>query len=174
MTHPIPQSAEYKQALAELRKRLFEDGVRAAVIELNTLTGFRFTALYRFGENDVSSVFFYDRLHPTVVTSPEIPLISAYCSEVKTYGRPFCTTSSLSTAQTSAPPSRVQSFCGVPLIDRAEEMFGTLCHFDFATRALDKPHIELMQSVAELLQEHDQFVLDKLAIDKDTLARRWQ
>lgn len=172
MTHPIPQAAEFEQALTEVRKRLFEDGVRAAVIELNNLTGFRFTALYRFGENDISSVFFFDRLHPTVVTSPEIPLITAYCSEFKTHGRPFCTNNSLSTAQAGMPPARVQSFCGAPLIDRGGEMFGILCHFDFATRALDKSHIELMQSVAELLQEHDQFVLDKLANEKDT--RRWQ
>ena len=162
MKHPAPHLTQFKQTLTEVRKRLFDDGVRAAVIHLNGLTGFRFTALYRFGENGVSSVFFYDRLHPTVVTSPEIPLISAYCSEVQAHRQPFCTNSVLSTAQASKPLSRVQSFCGVPLIDSEGSMFGTLCHFDFATRSLDQQHIELMQSVADLLREHDRFVLAQL------------
>ena len=170
MTHPAPQITQFKQTLGDVRKRLFEDGVRAAVIHLNGLTGFRFTALYRFGESAVSSVFFYDRLHPTVVTSPEIPLISAYCKEVQEHGRAFCTTSGLSTAQANAPQSRVQSFCGVPLIDSEGSMFGTLCHFDFAARSLDPHHIELMQSVAELLREHDRFVLAQLELAG---KRRW-
>lgn len=161
------------ETIAEARKRLFEDGVRAAVIYLNGLTDYRFTALYRFDKKNISSIFFYDRLHPTVTTSPEIPLMNAYCTEVRETGRPFCTVNTLSDAQSTQARTRLQSFCGVPLIDAEGHMLGTLCHFDFSARALEKLDISLMEAMADLLKEHDRFVLDLMESRRAPNAKLW-
>lgn len=161
------------ETIAEVRKRLFDDGVRAAVIYLNSLTDYRFSALYRFTSDAVSSIFFYDRLHPTVTTSPEIPLMHAYCVEVANAARPFCTASALSAAKPAQEPTRVQSFCGVPLIDHEGEMFGTLCHFDFSTRILDRQDLALMEGMAEILKEHDRFVLALMESRRASNAKLW-
>lgn len=160
MTSAPVERPSRDETFSEVRKRLFADGVRAAVIYLNGLTSYRFTALYRFGEDKVSSVFFYDRLHPTVTTSPDIPLMNAYCAEVNSGAKPFCTASSLIDAGGSQQKTQLQSFCGVPLVDGdGKNTFGTLCHFDFAARTLDPADLQLMEAMAQLLREHDRFVI---------------
>lgn len=158
MTSAPVQRPSRDETFSEVRKRLFDDGVRAAVIYLNGLTDYRFTALYRFCGDKVSSVFFYDRLHPTVTTSPDIPLMNAHCAEVNKGAKPFCTASSV-TDVGARQRTLLQSFWGVPLIDGDGNTFGTLCHFDFAARALNAADLQLMEAMAQLLREHDRFVL---------------
>lgn len=159
MTSAPVQRPSRDETFSEVRKRLFDDGVRAAVIYLNGLTDFRFTALYRFGDDKVSSVFFYDRLHPTVTTSPDIPLMNAYCAEVNKGAKPFCSERRMASPSALSQKTQVQSFCGVPLVDADGHTFGTLCHFDFAARTLDAADLQLMEAMAQLLREHDRFVV---------------
>lgn len=159
MTSAPVQRPSRGETISAVRKRLFDDGVRAAVIYLNGLTDYRFTALYRFVDDKVSSVFFYDRLHPTVTTSPDIPLMKAYCAEVNKGAKPFCSASTLIDACRGLQKTPLQSFCGVPLIDSDGSIFGTLCHFDFSVRTLDAAGVQLMEAIAQLLREHDRFVL---------------
>lgn len=160
MTSAPVQRPGRDETISAVRKRLFDDGVRAAVIYLNGLTEYRFTALYRFGEDKVSSVFFYDRLHPTVTTSPDIPLMSSYCAQVSKNAEPFCAASPSTDARKGPQKTSIQSFCGVPLVDSDGNMFGTLCHFDFSARTLDPADLQLMEAMAQLLREHDRFVLE--------------
>jgi GAF domain-containing protein len=50
----------------------------------------------------------------------------------------------------------IRSCCGVPLVDGRGNMFGSVCHYDFAPHAPNDSDVHLLEDVAPLLLEASQ------------------
>jgi len=148
------------ERIAKLKALLAHDGVRAALIFLNSLTTHRFTALYRFDGDMLKNLYFYDREHPEIDSSDEVPILASYCVFVRQSGQRFDVTDSLRDERVCGHPKRmqVQSYCGVPLMDENGEMFGTMCHFDVRPMPITSANIELMEALAPLLKERERLI----------------
>jgi GAF domain-containing protein len=148
----IPNS----DALSQLKRILAIDGVRAAVAYLNSLTTHRFTSLYQFEGETLRNLIFYDRENPEIEKCSDIPVLASYCVFVRESGVMFATDDALQDERVLSHPKRetVQSYCGVPLLDRDGEMFGTICHFDFKPGRVADADVELLECMAPLLQSN--------------------
>lgn len=139
-----------RQTIADL---IAHDNVRDALRYMNGLTNFRFTALYRFDQDQLSSRVFYDREHPDVLSTETIPVEASYCIYVRHNRGPFLVADSLSDERVAAHCKRqeVRSYCGVPLVDARGWMHGSLCHFDFEPHPLRETDLLLLEDIARLL-----------------------
>lgn len=145
------------QAKAILREILFRDGIRPALIYLNGLTPHRFTALYRFGDHLLSNLYFYDRSNPEKDTTEDVPLSVTYCVMMRDSRTSLQIIDAPADARLDGHPSRhqVQSYCGVPLVDYAGKMFGSLCHFDLRPSISNADDVALMEYLGDLLHERE-------------------
>ena len=143
----------------QLRTVFVRDGIRAAIIFLNGLTAFRFTALYRFDDETLHNLYFYDRENPTLASSPDIPVLASYCVFVRELKDKFATADSLRDERVRDHPKKplVHAYCGVPLVDRMGNMFGTNCHFNIEPTPTREADIELMEAMGRLIKEFDTF-----------------
>lgn len=129
-------------------------GIRALLIHLNGLTDHRFTALYRFDEDSLHNLYFFDQQQPEILSCPDIPVLASYCVFVRSSGQTFVTPDSLADERVRGHAKRmeVRSYCGVPLVDDEGRMFGTICHFDFSALPISDDSVALMEAVAPLLK----------------------
>jgi GAF domain-containing protein len=150
----LRMDAGYLDKLRLLRSTVAEDGVRAGLQYLNSLTGHRFTALYRFEGDTLRNAEFFDRENPLVTTTEAIPVLASYCVFVRDAGASFYTENARDDDRLGDHPKRpvIQSYCGVPLRDTEGRMFGTICHFDFAATGISRENLELMEEIAPALQ----------------------
>ncbi|HET7730324.1 MAG TPA: GAF domain-containing protein [Usitatibacter sp.] len=146
---------EYPDDLGRLRQVLQRDGLRALVAHLNQLTQHRFTSLYRFEREQLESICFYDRENPAQTSTPGVPVLASYCVFVRDSALPFQTPDSLCDPRVDGHPKRgvVRAYCGVPLVGEDGRVFGSVCHFDYEPRALTAANLELLETVATLLNE---------------------
>ena len=143
------------EARAAFKSVLEREGIRAALCFLNWLTRHRFTSLYQFDNQMLRSVYFFDRENPLSVASPDIPITASYCVFIRDQGVPFATADAKNDHRVDSHPNRnhVQSYYGVPLLNRAGGVFGSLCHFDLKPLPVTKEDVRLLESAAELMQE---------------------
>ena len=144
-----------RQAVAEIKTILRNDGVRAALIFVNHLTEHRFSALYQFHNDLLRNLYFYDREYPDVETTDEIPVTASYCVFLRDSGLLFHTSDALRDGRVRTHPKReqVQAYCGVPVLDSAGKLFGSVCHFDIQPRVIADEDVDLMEAVALLLRD---------------------
>ncbi|MGH8030043.1 MAG: hypothetical protein ACREO3_08920, partial [Arenimonas sp.] len=107
----------YRTALHRLRTTFADGGLRAGVEYLNSLTGHRFTALYRFDQDTLENVVFFDRDNPEVTTAQSIPVMASYCVFVRDTNATFSTANAALDERVGDHPKRgvLQAYCGVPL-----------------------------------------------------------
>ena len=156
---PIPKDrrftslANFPDSLRELRSILDRGDVRAAIIFLNGLTEHRFTSLYRFDDETLTNLYFFDRDDPNQESTPSIPVMASYCVFVRSTRRTFTIPDALHDDRVRGHPKRqeLQSYCGVPLLDEGGKMFGTICHYDFRPIPITDPNVWLLEEVATLL-----------------------
>ena len=143
-----------KATLDELRTIKARTGIRSMLAYLNGLTEHRFTALYRFDDDSLQNVFFFDRERPEVSSCPTIPIMASYCVFVKNGKTTFKTCDSHDDARLNGHSKQmeVRSYCGVPLIGEDGKMFGTVCHFDYRALPITDDNVMLMERVAEMLR----------------------
>ena len=144
-----------EKALAELKRLLREQGLRPALIFLNHLTQHRFSALYQFENDCLRNLYFYDREHPHVEHTEEIPVTASYCVFLRDSGQLFHTSDALRDERVRTHPQRekLQAYCGVPIHDATGRLFGSICHFDLEPRVISDDDVDLMEAVALLLRE---------------------
>jgi GAF domain-containing protein len=144
-------------ALVELKAILRNDGLRAGLIFLNQLTEHRFSALYQFEGEILRNLYFYDRENPGIESTDEIPVTASYCVFLREGGRLFHTSDALRDARVRTHPKRekIQAYCGVPLLDSAGKLFGSICHFDLQPRIIADADVDLMEEVAFLLRDEE-------------------
>jgi GAF domain-containing protein len=146
------------EAISQLNRILDQEGVRAAVAYLNSLTEHRFTSLYQFQGDTLHNVIFFDRQNPTVTHSDDIPVMASYCVFVRDAQAKFITHDSGKDERVQHHPKRdvVQSYCGVPLLGPDGAMFGTICHFDFLPGRVADIDVALLETMAYLLPKSAQ------------------
>ncbi|MCC6426527.1 MAG: GAF domain-containing protein [Phycisphaerales bacterium] len=154
-------SFDFRTASAELKAIYLSSGVRAALGFLNGLTSHRFTALYRFDDQMLTNLYFFDRHDPSATSSPQIPVLASYCVFVRSSSQMFRTVDALRDERVADHPKRqqIQSYCGVPLCDESGRVFGTICHFDFDPMGISDAIVALMEFMGALLSKHPE--LDK-------------
>ncbi|MBA2690795.1 MAG: GAF domain-containing protein [Burkholderiales bacterium] len=147
----IPNS----DAISNLKRILANDGVRAAVVYLNSLTRHRFTSLYRFDGETLHNLIFYDRENPEIQNCSDIPVLASYCVFVRESRATFATHDAQQDERVGNHPKRktVQAYCGVPLLDQDGKMFGTICHFDFKPGRIADVDVEFLECMAPLLHK---------------------
>ena len=139
--------------LERLRALLDAGDVRGAVILLNSTTPHRFTSLFRFDGDMLRNVVFFDRENPDGDATDDIPVAASYCVFVRDGAGTFTVPDAPNDPRVDGHPKQsvFGAYCGVPLMDAAGRMFGTICHFDYAPRPVDARTIELMEAVAPYL-----------------------
>ena len=144
-----------EQAVREIKRILRSDGVRAALIYVNGLTEHRFSALYQFHDDALRNLYFYDRENPEIESTDEIPVTASYCVFLRDSGMLFHTSDALRDGRVRTHPKReqVQAYCGVPVLDAAGKLFGSVCHFDIQPRVIADEDVDLMEAVALLLRD---------------------
>lgn len=144
----------YRLARHRLKALVESDGLRAGVEYLNSLTGHRFTALYRFDDDTLRNRVFYDRDNPATLATDDIPVLASYCVFVRDGGGAFNTDHAALDDRVGDHPKRhvLQAYCGVPLRDDFGNVVGTICHFDFEPTPISRENLELMEAVAPLLR----------------------
>src|SRR5688572_1178134 len=107
------------RSLQELKLILTCQGVRAALIYMNQRTSHRFSAIFRFDDETLRSVYFYDRLNPGAEHIDELPVEASYCVFIRRTGNPFEVEASLTDPRVQDHPKRntIQSYTGMPLLD---------------------------------------------------------
>jgi GAF domain-containing protein len=144
-----------QDALIQLKAIMRSHGIRPALAFLNSLTEHRFTSLYRFDDETLKNIYFYDHENPTQEATPDIPVMASYCVFVRRLSSTFLVPDALTDERVAGHPRRqeVQSYCGVPLRDVNGDMFGTICHFDFRPVPISDANVELMEAIAPLLRQ---------------------
>jgi GAF domain-containing protein len=147
----MPITAEQISHMRALYQR---DGIRAVLVYLNSLTAHRFTALYRFDDEMLQNLYFYDREQPTFDSCPEIPVMASYCVFVRSSRKTFAISDSITDNRLGDHCKRreIRSYCGVPLLDEDGRMFGTICHFDHRPIPIGDDSVALMEAVASLFK----------------------
>ena len=134
----------------QLRFLLSAGKLRDAMVVLNALSSYRFTALYRFGAAGLENLVLVDRdnLDPPLMES--VPVGDSYCTFVQASGRTFVVEDARIDPRVDGHPKQplVRAYCGVPLRGDDGQPFGTLCHFDFVEVPLPADAVALMEEVA--------------------------
>lgn len=141
-------------SMLQLKAAFTNGGVRGAVAFLNSLTEHRFTSLYQFDGPTLKNITFFDRENPTVESCEDVPVEASYCVFVRDLSARFMVDDAMRDGRVQNHPKKatVQSYCGVPLLDRDGKMFGSICHFDFEPRRISAQDVELLEYMARLLQ----------------------
>lgn len=142
------------EALLQLKAAFAHGGVREAVALLNSLTPHRFTSLYQFDGATLRNITFFDRENPEVESCEDIPVEASYCVFVRDLSTKFMVQDAERDVRVRNHPKQttVQCYCGVPLLDRDGNMFGSICHFDFKPGRIADRDVELLEYMARLLQ----------------------
>jgi GAF domain-containing protein len=144
---------ELSRAFADFVVTLKGRDLRSALATLLKRTDYRFIGIWRFENGRATAVVHYDLENPQVLTTEEVPETASYCCYVREEGAPFKTPNALIDERLAGHPARtqVQAYCGVPVMDSAGTILGTLCHYDVVPRDPEQVNIDLMLSVASYL-----------------------
>jgi hypothetical protein len=149
-------STEEQAFLAQaFTRKLSEEDLIGFLAYLNGLSTHRFTGVYRFEPGWVVSVTLYDREQPDVRIGADVKMKESYCwltgiSEAAYVIEDAALDSRL---DGHAARSEVRSYVAVLLHDKAGTPWGTLCHFDFAPRAVPPGTLSRLQSFRPLVEE---------------------
>ncbi len=119
-------------------RSLLEEGRLADALGcLNAETPFRFTGVYRFDGLTLTNLFLFDRENGFASGGTATRLADTYCLWIHE------TLSVVQMSDSSIDPRAighskrelVRSYCGGPIRDEDGNLFGTICHFDFAPHA---------------------------------------
>ena len=126
---------------------------RQAVEFLNLTSAYRFTALYRISSDQLQNLVIFDRQQPDQPLLDTVPLGDSYCVFVRDLKDAFIVADAADDSRVEAHPKRptVNAYCGVPLIDTAGDVFGTVCHFDFAPVPENPATVDMLKTFAGVL-----------------------
>lgn len=134
-------------------KLLATEGLRAALYSLLRLTDYRFISIFRFRDGRATSVVHVDRENLTLQQADEVQDTATYCCHVRDANGPFVTADAVVDPRTQDHPARdaVRAYCGMPIVDAAGELIGTLCHYDLVPRDPEQLEVDLLVRVAGAL-----------------------
>jgi GAF domain-containing protein len=142
--------------IAEFEQILLKDGVIAGLRYLNRRVEHRCTAIYRLEAMTVRNMYLYDRQGSLL---PEalgvVPLGDSFCQHAIREGS-FLSDDTRADSRVDGSPFKgvVVAYHGIPLVDQSDQLFGTLCHFDFETRRLSDEEFEFLHQAARVLSAY--------------------
>ncbi|HEY6135706.1 MAG TPA: GAF domain-containing protein [Rubrivivax sp.] len=141
------------ERFATFQTRLDSAGLRHALSDILMATDYRYIGIFRFDNGMANSVVHYDRQNPEVLDTSEVLDTATYCCYVRDSQGAFTTADALQDPRLGAHPARgaVRAYCGVPIMDDAGAILGTLCHYDDVPRDPRQIDLELMIQVAAFL-----------------------
>jgi GAF domain-containing protein len=144
-----------EDAFRQFSDKVSRHGLRPALAYLLGLTDFRYIAIFRRNGDKATAAAYYDREHPDVVATDEVPASATYCQLAIESQAPFITADALQDPRLVSHPARhaVQSYSGVPLMTPEGELLGTLCYYDEVPRDTDQIDLELIVNVASALEQ---------------------
>ncbi len=148
---PTHRDAIYAQVQATVQR----SGVRAALVHLLMETDYRYIGIFRFEGGMATAAVHYDRENPDQLRIAEVPQNTTYCYFIKESHGVFTTPNALADERLVLHPARttVQSYCGVPILDREGMLLGSLCCYDVVPRSVEQVDMGLMMRVANMLAE---------------------
>ncbi|MFG5776247.1 hypothetical protein ACFIQF_04175 [Comamonas sp. J-3] len=149
-------SSYVQDALLDLNQVLAQQGAQAALALLNARAPHRFTAANKFEDGHMVCLLLHDKagkLQPGMVA--KVPLGHSFCQFVMRDGS-FNTTHSGEDERLLGHPSQgvMLSYCGVPLLNAAGEVAGTLCHMDAQSQQLSDAEFDVFQRAARVLPKY--------------------
>jgi GAF domain-containing protein len=152
LTQQLPATLPSPEVQAFL-DRCAGQGLKAALADLNGRVPHRYTALYRLEDAQLKNVELIDKageLRPEFLAS--VPLTDSFCQFVLRDGA-FLTEDSARDERLDGHPYKgvMVAYHGVPVIDGAGELFGSLCHFDVQVQPLSDAEFAHLQGVAQAL-----------------------
>jgi hypothetical protein len=156
---PGPAAEPREETLDQLlRQRAERSDMRGLLALLNATGPFRFTSILRFDEDDqLTSVWTFDRQHGGVDSFPlDATVPSSYCAMVRASGAAFELPDAALDPQVAGHPKRysVLSYCGVPLHDANDALYGSLCHYDLSPRFFGAKTRATLEAAASILKQH--------------------
>ena len=142
--------------IAEFAQVLSREGAVAGLRFLNRRVEHRCTAIYRLEALTVRNLYIYDRegaLLPELLGV--VPLGDSFCQHALRDGS-FLSDDTRTDPRVEGSPFKgvVVAYHGLPLLDNACELFGSLCHFDFVPRSLPDEEFEFLQHAARVLSSY--------------------
>ena len=140
-------------AVAEFERVLEQDGILAGLRFLNRRVAHRCSAIYRLQHLTARNLYFHDRegaLLPAAFGT--VPLGDGFCQHALREGC-FLTDDTRTDSRVDGSPFKgvVIAYHGLPLLDKTDRLFGSLCHFDFVPRSLPDEEFEMLKEAASLL-----------------------
>ena len=142
-------------AFQQFTQTVAEEGLRAALAYLLSLTDYRYIAIFRRNGDKATAAMFYDRDDPQTVRVEEVPVTATYCNIAVDNKALFATANALEDPRLVSHVARetVQSYWGVPVMTPEGEILGTLCQYDNVPRDPSQVNLELMIEVACALEQ---------------------
>lgn len=128
----------------------------AGLAYLNARVEHRFTGVYQLVNGEMHNVYLYDKLGEII---PEflkaVPLEDSFCQFVLRDGL-FCTSNTALDARLNGHKYQgvLGAYYGVPLLNNAGELYGTLCHFEEANQELPDAEFAFFQKAAQVLPKY--------------------
>jgi GAF domain-containing protein len=151
---PSPRDEIFAQFLHTLET----SGVRDALAGLLKHTDYRYIGIFRFHNGMATAAVHFDREDPEALRIGEVPQNNTYCYFIKESRGVFTTPNSLQDSRLATHPAceAVQSYCGVPILDAAGDLLGSLCYYDVVPRAAEQVDMGLLMRVANTLAQRNQ------------------
>jgi GAF domain-containing protein len=146
-----------EKSYTALQGALSIGGLHSGLAYLNSRVEHRFTAVYRLEKLMMRKIDLIDKAPDHLDTSglQTVPLGDSFCQFALREGF-FRTAKTTGMDDLKGHPYQgvIESYVGLPLVKVQGEVFGTLCHFDFAERPLSDDEFTFLQRVARLLPRY--------------------
>lgn len=143
-----------RRAIVEgMRAKLVTGDVRGALAILNGASTHRFTAIYRFDEDQLVNLCLVDRENPDAKLFPTIPVTASYCVYLREPERFFALEDSFEDTRVIEHDKQphVRSYCGVVIENDDGSLYGSLCQFDFGPVLTPPGVFDLLDDVVRVL-----------------------
>lgn len=148
----MPQTAALQDAVSGYTQVLSTEGP-AGLAYLNARVPHRLTGVYRLQAGVLHNVFLHDKAGEVI---PEflkaVPLGDSFCQYVLRDGWfQTCDTACDDRLNGHKYQGAIGAYYGVPLLNNAGMLYGTLCHFDSAILPLEDAEFAVLQQCAKVL-----------------------
>ena len=144
-----------KNELNDFEEILRRQGTYAALKFLNQRVSHRFSAIYRLDKNDLEIVELIDKLDDAATApSSRVPFLQSFC-EIAIRDNGVKTSNSALDKKLDGLPNQgvLLSYVGLPLMQQAGNLYGTLCHYDTTEQVINDDEFAFLQQAAALLNQ---------------------
>lgn len=140
-------------SLGEISESIALHDYRSLLRALNVSAAHRCTALLRFDDEELNSVWTFDRERPSLDPFPlRLRVAETPCALVRANRAPVVIEDTTRNGKSYAGSRGhgMRALCGVPLLGQGSVAHGVLCHFDPDPRSASSPTVDLLERVARM------------------------